>query len=339
MKTVAMKDKMKFEVQEKAVPAAEPGKVVIKVASASICGSDYMFWLGAVGEAGLTPGHEFSGTIFDAGDSDFEVGDRVCVIEMNACGECPQCKSGNPNLCSRQMIQSPGISIDGGYAEYVLVRSDMVRKLPDNVSFKEGAIAEPIAVSFHGAKMAQIRKGDHVLVWGAGPIGIYAAACAKFLGASYVVMVEKNENRRKIAASYSYVDEVIDSSIPNLQEKLNELEPGGFKIIMDSVAKQETIDACVTNISPGGRLVVLGVKEFRFSVDVMTFLGKEVEMVGSWFFTYETYDETIELLASKQFDFEGTITKTISLDEVQEQFVDLTSEQTKEMKVQIDPGI
>lgn len=167
MKSLVVKKEFYIDAEEREIPKAEPGMVVIKVAYASICGSDYLIWSGGP-YLGLVPGHEFSGTIVDASDSDFKVGDAVCAIEMNPCGECFYCKNGMPNLCPTQMNDSPGISREGGYAEYVKVRTDMVRKLPENDTLLLGAICEPLSVSLHGCKQAGIKPGDRVLVWAAG---------------------------------------------------------------------------------------------------------------------------------------------------------------------------
>ncbi len=338
MRSLEVSNSNVFQISEKDIPKAEPGMVVIKVAYASICGSDYHIWNGGP-YLGLVPGHEFSGVIADAGDSDFQNGDKVCAMEINPCGVCSYCLNGQPNLCPSQMNNSPGISCDGGYAEYVKVRSDMVRKIPSDCSLLLGAICEPLAVSYHGCRQADIQSGDKVLIWGAGPIGVYAAASAKALGASYVGIVEINPNRAALAETYSFIDDVYDFNDSSLDEKLRKVEPDGFKKIVETCGKQEAITRAADLIQSGGSLTLLGLKSLEITVSTMTFLSKEMHLLSGWFFTPSDYEQSLKILSEGTYDLEKTITSVIPFADVQKTFVDLTSGSTKQMKVVIDPSL
>lgn len=151
------------------MPKPNNGDVVMKVSKACICGSDIHYW------------------------------DLGTAVPYKPCGECPQCKSGNTQRCINIMGKSLGLSAayPGGYSEYLKIYPEMVLKLPENVTDVEGAMVEPSAVALHGVNLANIHVGDHVLIIGAGIIGVLCAMFVKMRGASYVAVSETNELRRK----------------------------------------------------------------------------------------------------------------------------------------------
>lgn len=146
---------------EKDLPKAEGNKVVINISKSGICGCDiHMVWGTGYGAGqNFVIGHEFSGVIHDPGNSKvFKEGDRVVAMEIDPCMECEFCKEGKVNICDHVLDGGPGIGTDGSYAQYVAVREDMVRLLPEEVSFVEGALVEPIAISMHGINWLESKK-------------------------------------------------------------------------------------------------------------------------------------------------------------------------------------
>ena len=241
MKCVKLVDVKRLELGEIEKPVSKDGSVVFKVESAGICGSDIHNWHNGA-PVGLVLGHEFSGTVVDPGSrEDLAVGDRITGLPISPCGVCEACKNGNPQYCSLTWSQAVGLALTnpGGYAEYSSCRADYVKKLPDNVSFDEGCMVEPSAVSLHAVNLADVKVGDRVLVVGAGIIGLMAAEFAKKDGASYVAMVEVNPKRGEKSKTYGYVDEYFDAKDEKVIEKLMVASNGGFDKVIECYKKAD----------------------------------------------------------------------------------------------------
>ena len=227
MKSVAIKGVRQFEIIDKEEPKREEGKVLIDVKMTGICGSDlHYFELGA--PVGLVMGHEYSGVVVDnGGREDLKVGDRVTALPISRCNECEACVRGDIHYCAKTWSLASGLSLEnpGGLAPKLKVRSDMVLKLPDNMSFEEGALVEPTAVCYHAVNLADIKVGDNVLVIGAGIIGLASAMFAKKSGASKVVISETNPARGEKAVKLGVCDEWIDAKDENVMNFWKDLMP------------------------------------------------------------------------------------------------------------------
>lgn len=340
MKSLMINTPQTFTEVEKPIPEAKDGFAVVKVAYGAICGSDRNVWLSGFP---LSPGHEFAGWIVDPGDSGFAAGDAVCAPEIVPCGECPACRSGRGNLCAQLCSASPGLSMDGAYTEYIRVRSRYLRRIPDGMPLELGAIVEPVAVSLHGVNRLAPAADEPVLVWGNGPIGVYAAACAKLAGVSKVYMVGRNQPRVDICSEYSFVDGCFSILDSEFDAKLAEVTPeGGFKYALDALGAEEAFDQIASKLAPGARLALLGLHSPRINFSAMAVLAKEIDLIPGWFFTLEEYDEALALVNANRDMFAQTITRKIPNDAaaVQAMFEKLfVSGKNDEMKVLIDPGM
>lgn len=199
MKCVKIKGEKRLEIATIKKPVSKNGSVIIRVKACGICGSDLHYF-----EAGepleLIMGHEFAGEVVDPGDrSDLKVGDRVTGLPISPCLECEACKTGNVQYCAKTWQDAVGLSLtnSGGLAEYLSCRSDMVKKIPDKVTFQDATLVEPSAVSLHAINLANIKVGDKVLIIGGGIIGLMAAEFAKLNGASYIALMETNMKRAR----------------------------------------------------------------------------------------------------------------------------------------------
>lgn len=336
MRAIVVKKKGEFALVEREKPKAEGNLVVVKVAATTICGSDIAYWKSDL-MLDKVLGHEFAGTVEDGGNSDFKAGDAVCGIELNPCGTCPQCLEGKPNICPSQMNEAPGITRDGSYAEYVAVRADMLRHIPKGVSMEEACLAEPISVAYHGVARAKIAKGDRVLIVGGGPIGLYAAACAKIKGAAFVAVLEKDDARIAVLKKANFVDEVFDTKDPEYFAKVKSVAPQRFKIVMDCVGKEETVKMAINFVQNGGSLATLGLQESVQKLPTTKLLLKEINIVPSAFFVPKEFDEVLALMADKKLDLAFTISEVIAFDKAQEAFENLDKDNDKNMKVALSP--
>jgi len=171
----------------KDVPRPEPGpdEVLVKVEYGGICGSDIHAYHDLTFPIGTILGHEFTGTIAKLGDpsSGFQEGQRIVARPAGMCGECEWCHRGELGLCKDHLQNTLGLNLAGGFAEYVKMKSYQAISLADEISFQEGAQLEPLAVSFHAVKLAPLRVGEAVAIFGAGPIGLLVLQLVRAAGA------------------------------------------------------------------------------------------------------------------------------------------------------------
>src|SRR5580698_9832481 len=200
-------------------PEPGPGDIILKVKNCGICGSD----LHMTESTSIMPlalgsvmGHEFAGEVVAAGSAvtNWKSGDRVVGFPYICCGDASPCKNFGfgSAVCGKGIRIGLGAS-HGAYAEYVKIGASGAYRLPDNVSFREGAMVEPLAVGLHAVDMAKMPRGATVLVIGAGPVGLATMLWAKFLGARHVIVSERAEIRREMAAKFGATD-AIDPSQP-----------------------------------------------------------------------------------------------------------------------------
>ena len=180
----------KIEFQEKPKPVIDSTDVLLKVEYCGICGSDVHGYLnGILIPLGTVMGHECAGVVAEVGNKvqDFKVGDRVVAKPIPQCGECYWCKKGQYSLCPTSFGQAFGITPenDGAFAEFLQVKhpKEMLFRLPEGVSFQEGALVEPLATSLHAVRTSRFGLGDNVVILGAGMIGLGVLQFVKLGGA------------------------------------------------------------------------------------------------------------------------------------------------------------
>lgn len=337
MRALTLVDVKKFEVIDKDIPKVEDKKIVIKVSKAGICGSDiHMVWATGYGAStNFVIGHEFSGVVSDSGSSTkFKIGDRVVAMEIDPCLSCDYCNNGQPNICNHVLDGGPGIGSDGGYGEYVLVREDMVRILPDNVSDISGAMVEPAAISLHSVKLAGVKSDSNVLIIGAGAIGLFAAACAYALGAKSVTTLENNSERVKIAIDSEFVTNSIDALDNNVDEQLKSIAPNGFDAVIECSGNKIAATTGLNNLRKGGNMVLVAYGEAP-DINLFNFVNSEQHILGSVFFTMEEFQEVIDLMATEKLKLE-CFAKVISMNEVQTVLENLEKGLENEIKYIID---
>eukprot|EP00794_Sanderia_malayensis_P000088 gene88-692_t len=276
-------------------PIPKPGKneVLIAMNSVGICGSDVHYWKrGAIGDfilrSPMVLGHESSGTIVELGDSvkDLEIGDRVAIEPGVPCRYCEFCKKGKYNLCP-EVVFCATPPYHGSLCKYYVHPADFCFKLPDNVSLEEGALLEPLSVAVHSCNRAGIANGDHVLVCGAGPIGLMNLLTAKACGASKVAITDLDESRLKVAKEMG-ADHVIL------------VESGDGKAVADQAT------------SSGGMVVIVGLGKANVTLPIVNALTREVDIRG--IFRYANcYPTALEMISSGKINIKPMITHRFSL--------------------------
>jgi len=216
MRAAVLQEVGRIEITDLPMPECEPGGLVIRVGACAVCGTDVKVY--HHGHKHIKPprvtGHELSGEIVEAGSDvkGYRVGERVAVAPAVPCGECYYCLRGMQSMCDN--LIAIGYHCDGGFAEYMAVparavRTGCVNRIPDNVSFEEAALAEPLACTINGAELTHTGIGDTVVVIGAGPIGSLHVMLSKALGAAKTILIDISPDRldmAKIAGADLYIN-------------------------------------------------------------------------------------------------------------------------------------
>ena len=266
-------------------------------------------------------GHEFSGVIVDPSDTHFKAGDRVTAIEYTPCGECEYCRSGKKHLCPERFSAGIGLMNDGAFAEYLIAREDMIYKLPDSIDDVQAAMIEPCAVSMHGASLAGVREGSKVLITGGGAIGLFAAASAKALGASLVVLTEVNPIRLGQAREAAFIDHALSGTAEGLTDTLHELAGGLFDCAVECSGNQRAATMALESIKPGATLTMLAYGSGP-QVDSFSFINDEKRIQGGVFFTPEDFERVIAMMADGRIDIRQ-YAEIITMDDAQDTFLGL----------------
>ena len=253
MMRVTLAEPGRFVIDRTDRPSPGPGEVLLKVRRVGVCGSDLTIYRGKhpYAKKNLVMGHEFSGVIesLGAGVKEPAVGTRVTVIPHVVCGHCGPCSTETFNFCAQ--LKCMGAEADGAHVQYIAIPARMALPIPDAMSLEDAAMMEPACVGYHGAKRADIKAGDQVLVVGAGPIGIFAQQSCKALGAKAVYVADKDPFRLALALKLG-ADGVIDVSKESLSEGLTRLAGGrdAVGVYMDCVGETGAVLDQILSIYP-----------------------------------------------------------------------------------------
>ncbi len=313
-------------------PTPQAGELVVRVGRCGICGSDlHMTEDAAYGcSHGDVLGHEFAGEVvaLGRGTQGVKPGDLVSVIPLKSCGACAHCRKGELQWCERFGLQG------GGYAEYAVTRPNQCMKLPADLSLADGAIIEPLAVALHGVELSGLKRGDTVLVLGAGPIGLAVAFWAKRLGAAKIAVQDVAEFQRQRALEMGADLFVVDPADPvgSAERALG----GKADIVFECVGIPGLIAQAVDQLRNRGTILLLGLCTRPDTINSFAMLTKEVRLVTSAFFTRQDYLASLDALAAGALEPRLLVTDTIPLEAVPELFESLKS-RTSQCKVLIAP--
>jgi len=324
------------------IPDPTPGEleVVVKVGRCGVCGTDLHLTQADAGPYGAKPGtvlgHEFSGEIVALGRevSALKVGDAVAVMPFIGCGRCRACLSGVPSQCPRARASGMG-GAPGGYAQYALAGAGACVPLPAGVGLAAGALVEPMAVSLHGVRMADLKPGDRALVIGAGPIGLAAAYWARRAGAK--VAVTAASNRREGLALAMGADAFVtpDPDQP-LARQVAEALGGPPDVVLECVGVPGMIARSIACVRPRGLVVVLGFCVAADSFQPTMAIAKEVRMQFAALYDRKEYQITVDALEAGAPQAMDMITDVVSLDQAPAA-LEALRQRTHQCKVQIAP--
>lgn len=319
-------------------PEPEPRELILKVRSCGICGSDlHVSSLPPGLPPGTVMGHEFAGEVVEVGAEvrgEWSPGDRICALPYIGCGRCRACLGGDGGRCPD--IRTTGLGqIPGAYAELVRVGSDEALRLPDSLSFREGALVEPLSVGLHAVKEADLRPGENALVLGAGPVGLATAQWARFFGARSVVVAEKSAARLELAGHFGATHR-IDASSENLAVAFQRAAGAAPDVIFECVGLPGMIQQCVMLAPARGRVMVVGVCMQPDTLLPLTAILKEIAFKFVLGYRKRDFQLTIDMLQSERIRGAPMVTHSVGLDDFADAFEAL-KHPTTQCKVVLEP--
>ncbi len=315
-------------------PQPKEGEALIRIVTAGICGSDIGAFRGTNGLVSYPRviGHELAGIVESIPENNkkgIKVGDRVVVDPYVYCGHCYPCRIGRTNCCTSLKVL--GVHIDGGMAEYFTHPADLLIKVPDDMTWEEAAMAEPLTISLHGIHRGGLKAGEYCAIIGAGPIGLVAGLVAQAYGA-HAILLDLVQERLDFAKSIG-IEHVINSGNEDAEAKIAKITGGDMaQQVMECSGANPAILSTLKLVSNAGRVTLTGwpKKETPFPTDVIT--RKEIDIRGARTSAGE-FEEALELIRTKKVDMNRILTKVISLEETPDTIIDIEKNPGAYMKV------
>lgn len=336
----------KVDVTDVPEPDPGPGTVKVQVGFNGICGTDlHEYYAGPIfvptephpltgAQLPIVMGHEFSGTITALGDgvTGWAEGDRVAIEPIYRCGRCGPCRAGTYNICAQ--IGFHGLMSDGGMAEYTVVPTDMLHKLPDNVSLELGALVEPMSVAYHAATLGDPDPDRTAMVFGAGPIGIGLWFALRGKGIEDVFVVEPSATRR--SAIEALGARTLDPTALDVPAFIADHTDGrGAGAVYDAAGVAPAVDTALACVGARKAMVSVAIYEKPLTTPLLNLVMNESRIQGSLCYTAADFQAVIGLMAEGAYDTAGWVT-AIGIDDVIDEGFEALHAGTK-MKVLVQP--
>lgn len=338
-----------IRIEERPMPKAGPGQMVVKIDYCGVCGTDMEAYKHEIVKPVIVLGHENVGTVYEVGEgvTRFKVGDKVLCGPPSYCAEhCSACRSGKPNICAYGFPRTNGIGgPDGGFAEYMLVGDvdhTMIIPVPDGVDPKEAVLFDVICVSLHALRRSNFKFGDNVVVSGGGPIGLAAIQIAKAAGARRVVALETDDAKfprlKEYGADYCINVKACENIGAEVRRALGNED--GADVTLECSGSQASLLNCVFQAAKSGSQVVLVgiVGEPLSQLSLAPVIPREIDFISSFVYTPEEIEIYLDMLASGKIRFPGMVTDIIPLEDVVEKGVD-RKDRRGQLKILLDPSL
>jgi threonine 3-dehydrogenase len=306
------------------VPTPGDGDVLIRVRKTSICGTDLHIrrwdaWARATIPVPMVVGHEFMGEIVEMGDDvvGLDVGQRVAGEGHITCGHCRNCRGGRREFCHNHI--SVGVTRQGAFAEFVVLPAQNVFPVPAHIGDDVAAVLDPLGNATHTALRFDV-VGEDVLITGAGPIGVMAAAIVRHIGARHIVVTDVNRFRLGLAAALG-ATRVVDVSSEDLAPVMDGLGmTEGFDVGLEMSGVESAFNQLLNAMNHGGRIAVLGIPAGPMTLDVNDVIFKGLEVQGIYGRRiFETWYKMAAMLQSG-LDIGAIITHELPADRFDEAF-------------------
>jgi len=307
-------------LEEVGIPELQhPNQVKIQVIVTGICGSEIHAYHGThpFRIPPVISGHELAGVVVEIGQEVkmVSVGDRVTVEPHYGCGVCKSCQSGNYNICQQKKVLGTQEWI-GSFGEFIVVPEKTIVKLPDNVTFEQGALIEPLAVGVHAVRKAGVGLGEKVAILGAGPIGLGLLLAAKSSGATQVFITDAVEYNLEIASKLG-ATKPINTNHDDVVETILDLTDGeGVDTVFIAVGIQSVLNDSLKIVKRGGKVSEVALFGKKPEIDLSYIQNKEVKLMGSNMYVRQDFEIAAEAIANGLFDTSMLISKVVPIEEV-----------------------
>ena len=318
-----------IEIKQVDDPIATETEAIIEIKASGICRSDWHGWKGHDPDIQLphVPGHEFSGIVKEVGSKVtlFQPGDRVTAPFCCGCSTCTQCTNGNQHICDNHF--QPGFTNWGSFAQYVkIIHADFnLVRLPASIDFVSAAgLGCRFITAFHGiVNQGKVDHEMYVAIHGCGGVGLSAIMIAAAYGAT-VIAIDINEKNLQKAKSLG-ADHTINASLVNVVDNVLKITNGGANLSMDALGSRETSTNSINCLAKKGKHIQVGIlgNENDIIVSTADLIAKEIEIIGSHGMPLADYTIIFDLIASKKIDLSSLIDRTVKLEHVYEEMLNM----------------
>lgn len=322
--------------QEVPVPAVAANQIKVKMKRIGVCGSDIHVFHGKHPYTSypVVQGHEVSAEVVEAGAevTHFKAGDKVTIQPQVVCGRCYPCAHGMYNACEELKVM--GFQTTGMASEYFVTEASKALKLPDNMSYEQGAMIEPLAVGVHAVRRYGEAKGKKVLVLGGGPIGNLVAQTAKAMGAADVLLSELSAHRLETASKCG-IKTVNPGQEDLLAKIIATLGPDKADVIFECVGINATMKQAIDYARKGSDIVVVGVFADLGTINMGFIQDHELRLIGTAMYRAEDYIKAIELAGAGLIELETLITNRVKFQDYLQAYQIIEKQKDQAMKVMV----
>lgn len=336
-----MTEPKKIIFREADIQKPGPDQVLVKIKKIGICGSDIHVYHGTHPYTSypVTQGHEVSGQIVELGEyvKEFSVGQKVTIEPQVFCGRCYPCLHGKYNLCEHLKVM--GFQTTGTASEYFAVDASKVTPIPENMTYGEGAMLEPLAVTIHAARRFPDVKGARAVVLGCGPIGILLIQSLKAMGASEVLATDISDMRLDLAKQMG-ADHVVNTREKDFGEALVEAYgPDKADVIYECAGSDITMEQAIQNARKGSTIILVAVFGKRASVDLAKLNDSELDLNTSMMYRHEDYMDAIRFVNEGKIQLKPLQTAHFAFADYQAayEYIDNNREKTMKVIIDVDP--
>lgn len=324
--------------QEIPIPEPTDNQVLLQIKRIGICGSDIHVYHGThpYTKYPVTQGHELSAQIVKIGKkvTGFSIGQKVTIEPQVFCGQCYPCTHGKYNLC--ESLKVMGFQTTGAASEYFAVDSSKITILPDNISYDEGALIEPLAVTVHAIKRFRSIKDSRVAILGCGPIGILLSQAARAAGAKSVLVTDISEYRLNLAKKLG-ADYAINTKKINFGEALKmAFGPDKADVIYDCAGNNTSINQAIQYARKGSTIILVAVFGNMAQCDLAKLNDSELDLNTSMMYRHEDYIDAIKWVSAGKIQLKPMISKHFSFDDYLDAYKYIDNNRETTMKVIID---
>jgi len=321
MKAAVFTAPFRIELQEIPEPEPQPNEVKIKIKAAGICGSEVHAYNGThpFRHPPAIMGHELSGEVVAVGAAvqGFRAGDRVVVEPQKTCGTCIYCQGTDYYLCKQKVVLGT-TTWNGAFGEYVSAPEEIVYHLPENMSYEEGALVEPLAVGLHAVRQSSVKLGSSVVVIGSGTIGLATIACAKAQGAGHIIAADVIDFNLKVAEKMG-ATRLVNAKREKLAEVVaKEVHPAGADIGFDAAGYPAVVDDLLSVTRRRGEIVLIALFEEPVVIkNSFGIIGGEINIKGVQMYRRDDFQAAIDMIRLRRVDVKPLVSHRLSVEEAQ----------------------